>query len=75
MGKITKIRRTRTLAPPPKDDGVSAPPTRCRACGIELQVDTQVGKYLVMKCPKCGLNYRYFPPEPLAIFHDDEEED
>lgn len=46
------------------------PPARCPSCDVELVLDFQCGDYMILKCHKCGLNIRSFPPEPLAAFYD-----
>ena len=72
MGKITRKRRSRS-SKPPAVVGDNKLPTRCQKCGGELRLDLQLGKYTVMKCDPCNLCYRHFPPEPLAVFLDEEE--
>ncbi len=47
-----------------------SPPTHCPTCNIEFAVDFECGKYVILKCSKCGLTIRSFPPEPLAAYYE-----
>jgi hypothetical protein len=47
------------------------PPTHCPTCDVELVVDFQCGRYIILKCGKCKLNIRSFPPLPLGAFYDE----
>lgn len=51
------------------------PPSECPECGGDLTEDFRCGKYVTFVCDLCQLNVRYFPSEPLATWHEDEEEE
>lgn len=55
----------------------SPAPEECPECGGPLERDFECGYYVIFKCQSCGLNIRHFPPEQLATWRgeDDEEEE